>query len=52
VGLQDKVQLNKALNGLPYAPLTVRNMDLNGGGTADLQDKVIINLVLNGLVVQ
>jgi len=52
VGLQDKVQLNKALNGLPYAPLTVRNMDLNGGGSADLQDKVIINLVLNGLVVQ
>ena len=51
VGLEDKVQINKCLNGLATPGYVLRHFDLNGGGTAGLDDKIIINKILNGLPV-
>ena len=51
VGLQDKVQLNKRLNGLATPGYDLRHFDLNGGGTVGLDDKLILNMILNGLPV-
>jgi len=51
VGLTDKVQMNKKLNGLDTAPYTDRNFDLTGDGAVGLTDKVQINRVLNGLAI-
>jgi len=51
VGLSDKVQLNKALNGLPTPGYELRHFDLTGDGSVGLQDKVQLNRVLNGLSV-
>ena len=49
VGLDDKVQINKRLNGLATPGYDLRHFDLNGGGSVGLDDKVILNKVLNGL---
>jgi len=51
VGLQDKVQMNKRLNGLATPGYDLRHFDLNGGGTVGLDDKLILNMILNGLPV-
>ena len=51
VGLEDKVQMNKRLNGLETPGYELRHFDLNGGGTVGLDDKLILNKILNGLPV-
>ena len=49
VGLDDKLQMNKWLNGLDTPGYVLRFFDLNGGGTVGLDDKLILNKILNGL---
>jgi hypothetical protein len=53
VDAQDKLEINKSLNGLATLPgITVRDLDLTGDGVnVDAQDKLIINQILNGLTV-
>jgi len=52
VGLDDKLQMNKRLNGLPTPGYELRHFDLNGSGTVGLDDKVILNQVLNNLPIR
>ena len=49
----DKLQMNKALNGLATLPgIGLRELDLTGDGvTVNAEDKLVINQVLNGLAV-
>jgi len=49
VGLDDKVQMNKRLNGLPTPGYGDRHFDLDASGVVGLGDKVILNKILNGL---
>jgi hypothetical protein len=51
IGLQDKVQLNKRLNGLPTPGYVLRHFDFDVDGLCGLKDKVIMNKFLNGLPV-
>ena len=52
VGLDDKLQMNKNLNGLPTPGYVQRHFDLDGsGGAAGLMDKLILNKILNGLAI-
>jgi len=51
VGLTDKVQMNKKLNGLDTTPYVNRHFDLTGDGVVGLTDKVQMNKVLNGLAI-
>jgi len=48
VGLTDKVELNKRLNGLPVGQPD-RAFNLDGDAAVGLGDKVLMNKVLNGL---
>jgi hypothetical protein len=52
VDAQDKLELNKQLNGLATLPgITFRDLDLTGDGVnVDASDKLIMNQRLNGLV--
>ncbi len=52
VGLEDKLLMNKWLNGLDTPGYVLRFFDLNGGGTVGLDDKLILNKILNGLPIQ
>ena len=49
----DKLEMNKALNGLATLPgIGLRHLDLTGDGTTvNAEDKLVINQVLNGLLV-
>jgi len=49
VGLEDKLWLNKRLNGLDTPGYESRHFDLDGDGPIGLKDKLIINKILNGL---
>jgi len=53
VNASDKLEMNKALNGLATLPgITLRDLDLSGDGALiNAEDKLIINQVLNGLAV-
>lgn len=51
VDTSDKLEINRALNGIPDPGLTPRDFDLNGDGVMDTSDKLLINQLLNGILV-
>jgi Dockerin type I domain/Protein of unknown function (DUF1565) len=51
VDTSDKLEINRALNGIPVPGLTPRDFDVNGDGVTDTSDKLLINQLLNGIAI-